>query len=174
MLMKKAVVYLLASILVVGLIGGPAIAGKKKKKKPPVPPAPVTQTITFEAEGTTKVPAVTNAAGGGVTEIEFTVANSCGSMPATQGHDGYVVELPEPYRDGNATITVAGSDATGLYDYNVYLYDSECNLMEPYIEEGADASGAIPAGAQWAMVDMVGGAQGAFKLTATNTITVLP
>lgn len=173
--MKKAVVFLLASILVVGLVGGPAIAGKKKKKKkPPVPPAPVTQTITFEEEGTTRVPAFTNAAGGGITEIEFTVINSCGSMPSTQGHDGHVVELPEAYRDGNATINVTGSDATGLYDYNVYLYDTECNLMEPYIEEGSDASGTIPAGAQWAVVDMVGGAQGSFKLTATNTITVLP
>lgn len=168
--MKKVAVLLAASIAV-GLVGGPALAGKKKKPKPP---APVTQTITFEEEGTTKVPALTNIAFGGVTEMEFAVVHSCGSMPATQGHDGHVVELPEEYRDGKATLKVAGSDATGQYDYNVYLYDADCNLMEPYIEEGADPMGAIPAGAQWAVVDMVMGAQGSFKLTATNTITVLP
>ena len=172
--MKKLVLFLLASILVVGLVGGPALAGKKKKKKPKPPPAPVTQTITFEEEGTTRVPAFTNIAGGGITELEFVIVNECGSMPATQGHDGHVLELPEEYRDGNATLTVTGSDATGQYDYNVYLYDSNCSLMEPYIEEGSDASGGIPAGAQWAVVDMVMGAQGSFKLTATNTITVLP
>lgn len=171
--MKKLVVALLASILVVGLVGGSALAGKKKKKKPK-PPAPVTETITFEEEGTTRVPAFTNPVGGGITELEFVVVNECGSMPSTQGHDGHVVELPEAYRDGNATVTVAGSDATGQYDYNVYLYDSACNLMEPYIEEGADASGGIPAGAQWAVGDMVGGAQGSFELTTTNTITVQP
>jgi extracellular elastinolytic metalloproteinase len=169
MLMKKLVVLPLASILVLSVVGGPALAGKKKKK--PKPPVPVTQTITFEAEGTARVPAVTNAAGGGVTELEFTVANNCESMPATQGHDGYVVELPAEYRDGNATLTVTGSDATGQYDYNVYLYDSECTLMEPYLEDGSDASGGIPAGAQWVVVDLVMGAEGAFKLTATNTIT---
>lgn len=171
--MKKLVVFLLASLLVVAVVGGPAAAGKKKKKPKP-PPPPVTQTITFEEEGTTKVPAVTNKAGGGITELEFVIANECGSMPSTQGHDGHVVELPEQYRDGNATLTVAGSDATGQHDYNVYLYDADCNLMEPYIEDGADAAGGIPAGAQWAVVDMVMGAQGSFKLTATNTITVLP
>ncbi len=171
--MKKLVVFVLASLLVGAVVGGPASAGKKKKKPKP-PAAPVTQTITFEEEGTTKVPAVTNKAGGGITELEFVIANECGSMPSTQGHDGHVVELPEQYRDGKATLTVAGSDATGQYDYNVYLYDSECGLMEPYIEEGADASGAIPAGAQWAVVDMVAGAEGSFKFTATNTIVVQP
>lgn len=172
--MKKLVVFLLASILVLSVVGGPALAGKKKKKPKPVPPAPVTQEITFEAAGTARVPAVTNAAGGGITELEFTVANECASMPATQGHDGFVIELPEEYRDGNATLTVTGSDATTLYDFNVYLYSSECSLMEPYIEEGADASGGVPAGAQWAIVDLVGGAQASFDLKATNTITVTP
>ena len=170
--MKKLVVFLLASLLVVAVVGGPAAAGKKKKK--PKPPAPVTQTITFEEEGTTMVPALTNKAGGGITELEFVMANECASMPSTQGHDGHVVELPEAFRDGKATLALTGSDATGQYDYNVYLYDGDCNLMEPYIEDGADAAGAIPAGAQWAVVDMVMGAEGSFKLTATNTITVLP
>lgn len=163
--MKKLVVFLLASLLVVAVVGGPASAGKKKK-----PPA--TKTITFEEEGTTEVPAFTSVALGGVTEVEFAIVKDCGSMPATQGHDGHVVELPEEYRDGKATLAVTGSDATGQYDYNVYLYDGDCNLMEPYIEEGADPAGAIPAGAQWAVVTMVTGAQGSFKLTATNTITL--
>ena len=171
--MKKVSVFLLAAVLVLGIVGGPALAGKKKKKPKP-PPAPATQTITFEEEGTTRVPAFTNIVGGGITELEFVIANGCGSMPRTQGHDGHVLELPEAYRDGKATLTVTGSDATGQYDYNVYLYDSNCDLMEPYIEEGSDASGGIPAGAQWAVVDMVGGAQGSFKFTATNTITVQP
>ena len=158
--MKKLLVPVFASLLVVALVVAPASAGKKKKPK----------TITFVEEGTTKVPAATNKVGGGVTELEFVVAKGCGSMPATQGHDGHVVELPEEYRNGTATLALAGSDATGQYDYNVYLYDAECNLMEPYIEDGADPAGMIPAGAQWAVVDMILGAEGSFTLTVTNTI----
>lgn len=167
--MKKLVVFLLASVLVTSLVGGSALAGKKKKK--PKPPA--TQTVTFEAEGTARVPAVTNIAVGGVTEVEF-VAKDCASMPVSQGHDGYVIELPEEYRNGTATVSVTGSDATGQHDYNVYLYSSDCSLMEPYVEEGADPTGGIPAGAQWAVVDLVMGFEGKFKLTATNTIAVTP
>lgn len=169
--MKKSLVFVLAAVLVAGLIGGPALAGKKKKKKAP---EPVTETITYTESGTMTGPAPSSLAIGGVTESEFTVVNDCASLPSSQGLDGHVVLLPEEYKDGNATLEVVGTDATGQHDMDVYFYDSACGLMEPYMTEGSDPSGAIPAGAAAAVVDLLVGANASFELTATNTITVTP
>lgn len=158
----------LASLLVVGLIGAPSASAKKKKKKK----TPVTKTITFEESGTMAGPAPSSLLVGGVTEAEFTIVNSCASLPSSQGVDGYVVELPEDFRSGTATLEVLGSDASGAYDLDVYFYDAGCGLMEPYMTDGADPSGAIPAGATWAVVDLLVGVNASFDLTATTTIEI--
>lgn len=166
--MKKSLVAGLAALLVLGMIGAPAATAKKKKKvKKPVP-----QTITFEQEGTIRVPAPSSAALFGVTDGEFLAVHECGQMPATQGHDAYVVEIPAEYQTGSATLQVAGTDATGAHDLDVYLYDASCSLMEPYITEGADPSGTILAGAKWAVVSLFAGANASFKLTGTATVTL--
>lgn len=167
--MKKSVTIVLTSLLVIGLIGAPS-AGAKKKKKKKKPPAPVTRVITFEESGTIAGPAPSSLAIGGITESEFTVVNTCASLPASQGVDGHVVELPEDFRMGTATMEVLGSDATGAYDLDVYFYDAGCALMEPYMTEGANPTGAIPPGATWAVVDLLVGANAAFDLTAEATI----
>lgn len=166
--MKKYMSIVLAAFLVLGLMGAPAALAKKKKKKKAK--APATKTITFEESGTIAAPAPTSLVIGGITEVEFAQVNSCGSLPASQGFDGHVVELPEDFRSGSATLEVLGSDATGAYDLDVYFYDGACGLLEPYMTEGADPSGAIPAGATWAVVDLLVGANASFDLTATVTI----
>ena len=166
--MRRSLIVVLAAALALGAIGAPSAMAKKKKKKKPVP---VTKTITFTQEGTITAPAPSSAASKGVTEAEFTAANNCASPPASQGFDGYVVELPADYRLGTATLEVLGSDATGEYDLDVYFYDSACSLMEPYMTDGADATGPIPGGAQWAVIDLFVGANASFKLTATTQIT---
>lgn len=167
--MKKSLAIVLASLLLLGLIGAPSALAKKKKKKKS---APVTKTITFEESGTMAVPAPTSLVIGGVSEAEFVIVNECASLPVSQGFDGHVVELPEEFRTGTATLEVLGSDATGAYDLDVYFYDAGCALMEPYMTDGADASGAIPPGATWAVVDLLVGANASFDLTATTTIQV--
>lgn len=162
--MKKSLVVGLAALLVLGVIGAPVATAKKKKKKP----IPATKTITFEAEGTIQVAGPSGVAFG-ITESEFYFVNNC-AMPASQGLDGYVVEIPSEFQAGTASLQVAGSDATGAYDLDVYFYDSGCNLMEPYMTEGADPSGAIVTGAKWAVVNLSLGANASFKLTGTATV----
>lgn len=43
--------------------------------------------------------------------------------------------------------------------------------MEPYIQDGAEASGTINAGAAWAVIDLFVGANATFELKATATVT---
>ena len=167
--MRKSLVAALAAFLVLGMIGAPAATAKKKKKKVKTP---VTQTITFEQEGTITAPAPTSIAYFGVTDGEFLVAHECAEMPATQGYDAYIVEIPTEFQTGSGTLAVAGSDATGAHDFDVYLYDASCTLMEPYITEGANPSGQILPGAKWAVVSMFTGANASFKLTGTATVTL--
>jgi hypothetical protein len=162
--MKKSLIAVLAAFLAIGLVAAPSAVAKKKKKKPPAPVV-----VTFVEEGTITAPAPSGAASKGVTEAEFTIANECASMPASQGFDGHVVELPEDFRTGTATLEVLGSDASGQYDLDVYFYDAGCSLMEPYMTDGADATGPIPGGATWAVIDLFVGANASFKLTATTT-----
>jgi hypothetical protein len=150
------------------MIGAPAATAKKKKKVK----KPVTQTITFEQEGTVRAPAPTSLALFGVTDGEFIAVHECGQMPATQGHDAYIVEIPAEFQTGTGTLQVAGSDATGAHDFDVYLYDASCSLMEPYITEGADPTGVILPGAKWAVVSLFTGANASFKLTGTATVTL--
>lgn len=107
----------------------------------------------------------------GVTEGEFRVANACASMPASQGFDGWVVEIPEDFRLGTGTLEVIGSDTTGQMDLDLYFVDASCTLMEPYMQDGANPSGAILPGATWAVIDLFVGANASFDLKATATIT---
>ena len=165
--MKKLFATAIAASLVLGLLAGPsAFAGKKKKKKPP---APVTRTVTLEESGTIMVPAPTSALLFGITEGEF--VQTC-AMPASQGVDGHVLELPEDFRLGTAQIEVLGADMTGAYDLDVYFYDASCALMGDYsLTAGTDESGAIAPGASWVVVDLFVGANATFDLKATATIT---
>lgn len=167
--MRKSLAIAIAALLVLGLVGAPSALAKKKKKKKK---APATKTITFEESGTIAIPAPSSLVLGGVTEIEFTIAHGCASLPASQGVDGHVVEVPEEFRAGDATLEVLGSDATGAYDLDVYFYDAGCGLMEPYMTDGVDPSGAIPPGAAWAVVDLLVGANASFDLTGTVTIEI--
>lgn len=168
--MRKSLVVALTVGLLVGAIGMPAEAGKKKKKKK----APATETISFTEEGSLLAPAPTSLVLFGLTDAEFLVVNECGSMPATQGHDAWIVEIPPEYADGTATVEVKGSDATGAYDLDLYFYDAGCGLLEPYVTDGVDPSGTINAGAAWGIVTMPQGANATFELTATATVASAP
>lgn len=171
--MRKPLIAALTAALLVGAVGVPAEAAKKKKK-PAKPPVPVTQTITFTEEGSLRAPAPSSLLLFGVTDGEFLVVNECGSLPATQGHDAWVIEIPAEYSDGNATVEVKGADSTGQYDLNLYFYDAGCSLMDPELTDGVDPAGSIPGGAKWAVATMPVGANATFELTGTNTITVAP
>lgn len=166
--MRKPLVALVAASLALTVVSAPpALAGKKKK-----PPAPVTRTVTFEESGSMTAPGPSGAVLFGVTEGEFVQVNTCASLPASQGFDGWVVELPEEFRLGTGTVTITGADASGAHDMDAYFYDGGCTLMgEVSLTEGADPAGAIPPGATWVVVDLFSGAGATFDLKATATIT---
>lgn len=161
--MRKPLIAALTVALLVGAIALPADAAKKKKKKA----AP--QTITFTEKGSLRAPAPTSLVLFGLSDGEFIVANGCGSMPVTQGHDAWIVEIPAEFADGSGTVEVKGADATGAYDMDLYFYDAGCGLMEPYLTDGVDPSGSINAGAAWGVVTMPQGANATFTLTGTAT-----
>ena len=167
--MKKLFATLVAMTLVLGVLAGPsALAGKKKKKKK----APVTREITFEESGSMIVPGPTGAALFGLTEAEFTQVHTCAQMPASQGVDGWVIEVPEEFRLGTATVEVVGADASGAHDFDLYFYDAGCSLMaDVWLQDGADPTGAIPGGASWMVIEMIVGGNATFDLKATATIT---
>ena len=161
--MKKLFAMLIAATLVLGVLAGPsAFAGKKKK----------TRTITFEESGAVKVAGPQGAVLFGVTEGEYTRVHSCAAMPVSQGHDGWAIAIPEEFRLGTASVEVLGADTSGAYDYDLYFYDSGCALMaDVWLTDGADASGTIPPGAAYAVLDLVLGANATFDLKATATVT---
>lgn len=153
--MRRAI----ALALVLGLLGAlsvsPALA-KKKKAKPP---------ITFEAAGTVALGNPGGLNDASLTGNEFT--NTC-AIPASQGVDGFVVELSEEISKVTSTVLVSGSDATGSYDLDMYFYSAECSPMGSASTEASDEFGAFPAGTKYVLVNAFVGAQIEFKLTATE------
>lgn len=155
--MRRAIAF----ALIVGLIGAlsvsPAMA-KKKKKAPPPP-------VTFEASGSFAISNPGGPDGATITGNEFT--NTC-AIPATQGVDGFVVELSDEISKVTSTVQVSGSDALGIHDLDMYFFSEDCASTGSASTEVADEIGAFPAGTKYVFVSAYFGAQLEFKLTATE------
>ncbi len=98
---------------------------------------------------------------GSVTQNEFVTTQN--PEPASQGVDGYVVSLPEQYRDGLHNITVAGPDG-GAHDLDVYFYDSAFNLIGSIATAGANESGVVPGGTAYIYAGLYTGANVPFTV----------
>jgi hypothetical protein len=74
--------------------------------------------------------------------------------------DGLIVPIPADQRDGTHTFRAVGSDATGLYDVDVWFYDASCEPVDGTLTNAGfgGEEGAIPAGAAFAAVDLHTGA----------------
>lgn len=142
--MKKMMATMLVGILVLGVLAAPgAVAGKKKKKKP--------KPWTSE-EGTIGIPhtmliSSTNERNN-VTLREF--ENRC-AIPATNGLDGYVYEVPEEYQTIQSNIAALGV-AGQTRAFYVIMYDDACE-MKLYLSPAdaipsveGDTKGIMPAG----------------------------
>jgi hypothetical protein len=156
---RRALVLVLAFSLLAGALVAPAGAKKKKKKKKFVP-------VTFEASGSFALmnPADYNS-GTSITRNEFQAV--CG-IPATQGLDGYVVELSEEISKVNAQVGVKGSDAGIGHDLDMYFYNAECTPTGAASTETADEIGVFPAGTKWVVVTAFVGLELEFDLAATE------
>lgn len=150
----------IAFALIVGLLGAlsasPAIAKKKKKAKP----------VTFEASGSF---AIGNPGhfGADVSLVATEFTNTC-AIPATQGTDGFVVELSDEISKAPATVSVSGSDATGLYDLDMYFFNAECSPVGAASTEVSDEVGVFAAGTKYIIVSSFMGAEIEFELSATQ------
>ncbi|MCA1030262.1 M36 family metallopeptidase [Bacillus timonensis] len=100
-----------------------------------------------------------------ITENEFVTTQN--SSPQTQGLDGYVVSLPAQYGDGIHNFTVAGESAA-VYDFDIFFYNKNFELIGAVATAGADEAGVIPGGTRYVYVGLYSGANVPFTFTATN------
>lgn len=143
MTIRKTLVIGLVLVLAASLLGPAAIAGKKKKKGPKpwkseegVIAVPHTMLISSTGERNN------------VTLREF--ENRC-EIPASQGFDGYVYEVPKEYQTIQANIAARAADGQTRALY-IIMYDKDCQ-MKLYLT-GSDAipsaeddtEGIMPAG----------------------------
>jgi hypothetical protein len=152
---------LIALALVLGLLGAltAAPAGAKKRKKKSKPP------ITFEASGSFAVGNPGSINGASITGNEF--AETC-AIPATQGLDGFVVELSEEISKVTSTASLSGGDATGFYDLDMYYFNADCAPVGAASTAESSETGVFPAGTKYVLVAAFMGAQLEFELTATE------
>lgn len=98
---------------------------------------------------------------GSVTQNEFVSTQN--PEPASQGVDGYVVSLPEQYRDGLHNVSVTGPE-DGAHDLDVYFYDSSFNLIGSIATAGANETGIVPGGTSYIYVGLYSGANVPFTV----------
>lgn len=155
--MRRALVLVLALSLLTGAMLAPAAAKKKKKKFVPV---------TFEASGAFALMNPGDYTNGtSITKNEFLA--TC-AIPATQGVDGYVIELSEEISKVTAQVGVTGSDAGIGHDLDMYFYNADCAQTGSASTETADEIGIFTAGTKWVVVTAFAGLQLEFDLAATE------
>ena len=152
--MRRAIVVAVTLGLLAGAAVAPAEAKKKKKKKPPV---------TFQAEGSLITSNPGDLNGAGITRNEFTA--QC-AIPASQGLDGFVIELDEKISAVTSMVQVTGTDATGMHDLDLYFFDDGCGATGESSTEAADEFGTMVAGTKYVLVTAFTGAEIAFTFEA--------
>ncbi|MFC0273701.1 M36 family metallopeptidase [Metabacillus herbersteinensis] len=100
-----------------------------------------------------------------VTENEFVTTQN--PNPTTQGVDGYVVTLPAPYGDGIHTFNVTGTSESA-YDYDVFFYNKNFEVIGSVATSGADETGVIPGGTAYVYVGLYSGTNVPFTFTALS------
>lgn len=138
--MRRTIVVALTLGLLAGAASMPAEAKKKKRKLKP-----------YVTSGSIAVGHPANfEAGVGLVRGEF--LETC-SIPASQGTDGYVVEIPATHMKKPAAVTAAGSSVTGGYDLDLFFYDAACAEVGMAADIGTDQMGSIPAGTKYVLVN---------------------
>jgi hypothetical protein len=142
MTFRKMVVPIVVLALVASFGAPAAVAGKKKKPKPyksEEHALAVAHTMLISSTGERN----------NVTLREF--ENRC-EIPATQGLDAVVYEVPKEYQSIQSNITT-GTTATQAYDLYFVMYDKDCQYKFVLGAAGsvtqANAEGVMPAGIAW-------------------------
>ncbi len=135
-MLKKTLVSLLAASLVAAPAGAGALA-KAKKKKGPKPY--VSADITIRTGHT----AAHGASGTLVTVTAQEFIRRC-AIPASNGVDAAVFEVPADYKGLQASIKAVGTGAGPAgYDLDLYLFDESCSEVAYYNPVGTDEVGIM-------------------------------
>lgn len=137
--MKK----LIALIAAVALIAVPGAASAAKKKPKPYKSETVTIAMGHP---------VANSASGSVVSVTGQEFIARCALPASNGLDGYVFEIPATYQKINASIEAIGVSPADVYDADIYTFDADCNLVQAINAEGTDESGTLIAGTAFVFV----------------------
>lgn len=157
--MRRSLAVLMAACLLSGAAIGTADAAKKKKskKKPPA---------TFEAKGSLVTANPTDfVAGTSFTRQEFLA--TC-AVPASQGLDGYVIELPEKFHELSASVLIQGADALGLYDLDLFFFSEDCSARGEQSSSDADELGFFPPDTKYIFVSAFLGGGITFDVKVTE------
>ncbi|PTX60802.1 fungalysin/thermolysin propeptide [Melghirimyces profundicolus] len=132
-------------------------------RQPEVEPAPLPDEDPVVEEGTVEAGNPTSDTAGGVTQNDF--AASCNPNPATEGLDGWVMEVPESFGDGTHTVSATGP-GEGTYDFDLAFYSADCRLLGTKASSAADESGVMPGGTWYVVANLWLGAHVPVKMTA--------
>ena len=144
-MLKKTLVSLVAASLIVAPLGAGAL-GKGKKKKAPKPY--VSAEITIQAGH----PAFHSASGTLLTVTAQEFINRC-AVPASNGADAAVYEVPAAYKGLEASIKAIGTGASVQpHDLDIYMYDETCTEVGFYNAVGTDEIGYLSADAAFILL----------------------
>ncbi len=151
--MRRGIVVALVLGLLVAALVGPAEAGKKKRR-----PIVVKKSGAFALSNPTDF-----EAGAGIVRNEF--METC-AIPASQGLDGFVFQLPKNIRTRQAKATLTGSDSTGFYDLDMYFFTKSCESNGEVSTEAVHEQGIMPAGTRFVLISAYFGAELEFNFKA--------
>lgn len=146
---SRRLIALVAVFALVASLGAPATAGKKKKA-----PKPYTS-----EEGRIAVPHTLLYAS--TAEVNSVTANEFEArceIPASNGFDAYVYEVPAEYQKIQANFHAYGKASLG-WDLYAFFYKEDCTL-QPYAITASgttsfskqDAEGIMPAGTAYVLI----------------------
>jgi hypothetical protein len=131
---KKTAVMLAVAALVAAPLGTGALAAKKKKGPKPY----VSPEITIQ----TGHPAAHSQSGTLLTVTAQEFIRTC-ALPASNGVDAAVYEVPADYQGLTASIKALGAGAAAPYDLDLYLYDESCAEVAVYNPTNTDEVGIL-------------------------------
>ncbi len=145
--MRSKYILMALVVVMVATLVAPAAAGKKKPKPYTSPDGVIAIAHTMLYSSTGEVNSIT------ANEFEA----RC-EIPASNGLDAYVYEVPKAYQKIQSNI-LATADSTALgHDLYIFFYDKDCALLPTSIQPGAvvgeknDAEGIMPAGVSWVLL----------------------
>jgi hypothetical protein len=144
-MLKRYLAIVLAAALLLS-ISGAAVAGKKKKG-----PKPYTSEVVSIAVGH---PALHSQSGTLVTVTAQEFLNRC-AIPASNGFDAYVLEVPKEYTTIQAVATttgVANPDTPAGFDFDLYFFDEACKEVGFSNAAGTDETGIMVSGTAYIVI----------------------